>query len=407
MQGRRDRRREYNIIRLLGFVEQVSPVNFSTLVRFSRLVSDSSTPDHIFSLLAETVVVRCAARHALVFGTTEAGEFTILSSYGECDASQLQLIELDGVCSIGELRAAVMKACEPAGVASRAFPLISDAGLFGALVALYPAAQPPDESTWTFIEALTELTAISFSKAYQHKKLQKAFDDLRLSQDALVRAEKFRALGQMSAGIAHDLKNLLNPLLLYTDLIRDAGGDRDQVLEIAEKVDRILLRGVQTVERLRDFSRQSSDELEAVPADLNAVAHEAVEICKPRLNGIQLNMQLGSPAKTRIRDADCVTAIVNLIFNAVDSLEGKGTITVSTGSSEGGSWIEVADNGPGIPAEIKTRILEPFFTTKGDLGTGLGLAIVYAFTQRYGGRLEVESEADRGARFRIWIPSLV
>jgi signal transduction histidine kinase len=100
-----------------------------------------------------------------------------------------------------------------------------------------------------------------------------------------------------------------------------------------------------------------------------------------------------------------VTAIVNLVFNAVDALQGKGTITVSSGSSEGGGWIEVADDGPGITPEIKARILEPFFTTKGDLGTGLGVPIVYAFTQRHGGKFEIESEPGRGARFKMWFPA--
>src|SRR5262249_61700185 len=103
--------------------------------------------------------------------------------------------------------------------------------------------------------------------------------------------------------------------------------------------------------------------------------------------------------------ADCVTAIVNLIFNAVDALDGKGTITVVTGEADAGAWVEVRDNGPGIPPEIKDRILEPLFTTKGDRGTGLGVPIVYAFTQRHGGRLEIESEPGQGATFRMWFPA--
>ena len=106
----------------------------------------------------------------------------------------------------------------------------------------------------------------------------------------------------------------------------------------------------------------------------------------------------------QLRPEIIVTAIVNLLLNAADALAGKGAITVRTGSSDGGVWIEVADNGPGIPPEIRNRILEPFFTTKGAVGTGLGLAIVYAFTERHGGRLDIESEPGKGARFRMWFP---
>jgi signal transduction histidine kinase len=378
-------------------------VEFSTLVQFSRLVSDSSTSEGISTLLGRTVVEKCGAFHALVYGTSDNGDFTLLASHGGCDIDPAG-IDLNGVWSLGGLRTAVVNVCGDRGYGCRAFPLISESGLFGALLILYSESHPPNEAQWTLVEGLTELTAISLNKTYQHQKLQKAFDDLRVSQDALVRSEKFRALGQMSAGIAHDLKNLLSPLLLYTDLIRDSAGVSKEVLHMAERMERILTRGLETVERLRDFSRQS-EETDTAPADLNLLVHEAIEISKPRLSPIQLSLKLGNPPVVLIRPADCVTAIVNLLFNAVDALEGNGAITVSTGSSDGGAWVEVADTGHGMTAEVKSRILEPFFTTKGDAGTGLGVPIVYAFTQRHGGRLDIESEPGQGAKFRMWFPA--
>ena len=382
----------------------VSKVEFSTLVQFSKLVSDSPTSEGVFSLLAQTVVDKCDASHALVFGTGGSGDFALLSSYGACTDKDVAGLDLGGVGSVAELRNAVMKACHGRGYDTRALPLISDAGLFGALLVLHSESRPLSEAQWTLIEGLTELTAISLNKTYQHQKLQKAFDDLRMSQNALIRAEKFRSLGQMSAGIAHDLKNILNPLVLYADHLRDSADDRDEVVQISERMDRILARGLETVERLRDFSRQSGEESEAVPTNLNFSANEAIEISKPKLSGLKLVLELGTPPLVLIRTADCVTATVNLLLNAADALAGKGAITVRTGSSDGGVWIEVADNGPGIPPEIRNRILEPFFTTKGAVGTGLGLAIVYAFTERHGGRLDIESEPGKGARFRMWFP---
>jgi signal transduction histidine kinase len=378
-------------------------VEFSTLVQFSKLVSDSSSSEGVFSLLAQTVVHECGTFHALVFGTTDSGDFTLLSSYGGCDVNPSDL-DLNGVWSVGGLRTAVMDLCGYGGFGFRAFPLISAAGLFGALIAVYKEADPPNDAQWTLVEGLTELTAISLNKTYQHQKLQKAFDDLRLSQEALVRSEKFRALGQMSAGIAHDLKNLFNPLLLYTDMLREAADDSNEVLQIAERVDRILVRGVETVERLRDFSRQAPEETGDVSTELNRMVQEATEICKPRLSNIQLVLEMGSPPALMIRPADCVTAIVNLILNAVDALEGSGVITIRTGSSTDRAWVEVEDDGPGMTPEIRTRILEPFFTTKGESGTGLGVPIVYAFTQRYGGGLDIASDAGHGATFRMWFP---
>ena len=380
-------------------------MEFSTLVRFSKLVSDSVSSEEVFSLLGRTVVEQCSAFHALVFGTTSSGDFRVLSSYGGCDEAQVKALDLEGACTVADLNAVIAKTCAHRGYDFRIFPLISDAGLFGALTVLYSESQPLTERQWTLIEGLTDLTAISLNQAYQHQKLQKAFDDLRASQEALIRTEKFRALGQMSAGIAHDLKNILNPLLLYADVLHDEAGNRDEVLNVSERMERILNRGLETVERLRDFSRQSPEESDEVPTDLNVMAREAIEIAKPRLNGIQLDVQLGTPPPAVIRPADCVTAIVNLILNSADALGGKGKIHVGTGTANGGAWIEVADNGPGIPPEIKSRVLEPFFTPKGDAGTGLGLSIVYAFTERHGGRLEIESEPGHGARFRMWFPA--
>jgi signal transduction histidine kinase len=380
-------------------------VEFSTLVQFSKLVSDSSSSERIFALLAETIVDKCGGTHALVFGTGSGGDFVLLASYGSCGQQDVRNLNVDGICSVAELQSAVVAASARHGYDVRTLPLISDTGLFGAVIVLFSGPGLPTERQWTLVEGLAELTAISLNKAYQHQRLQKAFDDLRASQDALIRMEKSRALGQMSAGIAHDLKNLLNPLLLYAEIIRDAAGDRDEVLDISQRMDRILTRGLETVERLRDFSRQSSEESDAIPTDLNAMVREAVDISKPRLGGIELSVELGAPPRALVRPADCVTAIVNLIFNAADALQNKGKITVTSGSAGGGAWVEVGDNGPGIPAEIRSRILEPFFTTKGDAGTGLGLPIVYAFTQRNDGRLEIDSEPGHGARFRMWFPA--
>ena len=382
----------------------ICTVEFSTLIQFTRLVADSPTSESVSSLLAETVVQKCGVLHALAFGTDASGDFKVLASYGNCKL-ELSLLDLNGVDSLTELRAAVMKVCGDRGYTFRALPMISNTGLFGVLGVLHIEGEAPDSRGWSLIEGLTELTAISLNKTYQHQQLQKAFEDLRASQDVLVRTEKFRALGQMSAGIAHDLKNLLNPLQLYADHLRDVTDNRREILETLERMDRVLTRGLETVERLRDFSRLTPEESEAVPTSLNAMIHEALEISRPKLSTNKLVLELGDPPSVSLRPADCVTAIVNLVFNAVDATEGKGEIAVRTGTSDGGGWIEVEDKGPGIPPNIRAKLLEPLFTTKGKQGTGLGVSIVYAFTQRHAGRLDIESEPGQGARFRMWFPA--
>jgi signal transduction histidine kinase len=161
--------------------------------------------------------------------------------------------------------------------------------------------------------------------------------------------------------------------------------------------------GVDVVERLREFSRQDP-EPEAEPVTLERVLETAVGLCGPRVPasaGIELRGEPGHAPPVMARRSELVTAIVNLVFNAIEAMPGGGTVSVRTGSSNGGGWIEVADDGPGMPPEIERRIFEPFFTTK-EQGTGLGLAMVYAFVHRHSGELTVDTAPGRGTRLRLW-----
>jgi signal transduction histidine kinase len=182
-------------------------------------------------------------------------------------------------------------------------------------------------------------------------------------------------------------------------------------------MDHILRRGVQTIERLRDFSRQSP-ESRAELVDMNRLAQEAVAIAKPRMASRPCSMsvreELGAPPPVMARSAELVSALVNLVANAIDAVAPaagadagsgrEGIITVRTGEARGGAWIEVADNGPGMTAEVEHRVFDPFFTTKGDDGTGLGLAMVYACVQRHGGTVALETAPGNGAKFTLWFP---
>ena len=171
----------------------------------------------------------------------------------------------------------------------------------------------------------------------------------------------------------------------------------------------VLMRGIQTIERLRDYSRQSP-ESRAEELDLNRLVHEAGEIAKPRMAArggrvCRIVEQLGTPAAVRGRPADVVSALVNLVVNAIDAMNG-GTITLRTGGAGEGAWVQVSDDGPGMPPDVERRIFEPFFTTKGTEGTGLGLAMVYACMQRHGGTVKVETAEGKGTTFTLSFPKV-
>jgi signal transduction histidine kinase len=231
--------------------------------------------------------------------------------------------------------------------------------------------------------------------------------DLRRAEAALLRAEKLRALGQMAAGIAHDFKNLLNPLGLCLEVVdralRKAGAERPDSIGVMRD---IIRRGVETIDRLRTFSRLEPEAI-AEYIDLGALSGEAVELVRPRLGerpGLSVHTALEATGLVRGHSADVVGALVNLLANAIEACGDRGTIGVRTGAGETGAWVEVVDDGAGMSAEVQARVFEPFFSTKGAQGTGLGLANVFATMQRHGGEVQLESAPGRGARFTLRFP---
>ncbi len=310
-----------------------------------------------------------------------------------------------------ELGERLLQRSAGAFAAVRTLPMMSEGDLFGALVLFYAAPAELDEEA----ETLVDLAAISLGKARQYAELHRSYAELRASREALARTEKLRALGEMAAGISHDLKNILNPLSLHLQLLertlkRGGPGAEDAIAEMKQ----VLRRGVETLDRLREFSRQAP-ERRAERVRLDALAHEAVELSRPRIasspgrrRGITLVEEHAAQPLIEARPAELVTALLNILSNAIDALTEGGTVTVSTGAADGGAWVRIHDDGPGIPEEHRARIFEPFFTTKGAKeGTGLGLAMVYAFVQRHGGKLTLDAPQPpaHGTTFTIAFPA--
>jgi signal transduction histidine kinase len=246
--------------------------------------------------------------------------------------------------------------------------------------------------------------------ALEHERPEGADAELRASQ-LLARTEKLRALGQMAAGISHDLKNILNPLSLHLQVADRAilRGDLAEARESILEMQQVVVRGVEAVERLRAYSRQSK-ESKAELVDLARLAREAVGIARPRMAAtgsvLRVVMELGEVSPILADSGEVVSALVNLVVNAIDAAGTVGSsITLRTGTESASAYVEVADDGPGMTPEVERRVFEPFFTTKGFEGTGLGLAMVYATVQRYGGAITLDTAPGKGTRFRLTFPS--
>jgi signal transduction histidine kinase len=377
-----------------------------TLIRFARLASEAGRGASILPLLADALAEDVGADAVAVLEIREDGSARFVRSRHLPRA--LESLQVDPDLIGVELERALREACGGIYPEVHARPLVSGGGLFGSVVMFFSGLCAPDRLT--LADGLMDLAAIALESSAKLQELARSHAELRASQDALARTEKLRALGQMAAGVSHDLNNILNPLSLHLQLATrkiDQGKALEAKSNLGE-MKQVLTRGVQTIERLRDYSRQSREPRHE-PLDLADLAREAGEIARPRMAArggaaSEIQQELSESAPVRGRSGEIVSALVNLIVNAIDAMPSGGAITLRTGSAEGGSWVQVADNGPGMPPEVEGRVFEPFFTTKGEEGTGLGLAMVYACMQRHGGSVKLETAPGAGTTFTLWFP---
>ena len=250
--------------------------------------------------------------------------------------------------------------------------------------------------------------------------LQEANRKLKETQAQLIQNEKMASLGQLVAGIAHEINNplafVVNNLFIVESGLDGLGPETERCLsepsllklrkartrlgEMKQGLDRVK----ELVLDLRTFSRLDEGEFKTV--DVVETIDAALLLMKHRLDG-RIHVEKHYVAERML----CCSAgrlhqvLMNLIANAVDAIAGDGKIVISTSQTPDDFLISVRDDGAGIPEEIRSRIFDPFFTTKPvGQGTGLGLAISYGIIQDHGGSIEVQSEAGAGTEFIVRIP---
>jgi len=244
-----------------------------------------------------------------------------------------------------------------------------------------------------------------FSDMRETLKLRQKLEE---SQAQLLQAEKIGSLGRLSAGVAHEINNPLAGILIYAELLQRDMDPSFKGSEFVEEIVKQTMRCQQIVNRLLEFSRQST--MQRTYVDLNTVVDRVVELIlhQALFHDIKVVRNLDPELPQFIGDPGQLQQVLtNLLINAADALQGQGTVTITTrpGPEREGVVLTFADNGPGIPAYIRDKIFEPFFTTKPvGKGTGLGLSIVYSVIQRHGGTIEVDSRPGVGTTFTIRLP---
>lgn len=273
-----------------------------------------------------------------------------------------------------------------------------------------------DRHTQVILEALASQASVALENArlvdrikeVHQRSLEQARQELAQSQAQLMQSSKLAAVGQLAAGVAHEINNPLGALSLNLSGLRNQLGDhpgtaRLRICEVAVERCRTI------VQRLLSFSRQEvADSSEAQP--LKASVEQVLDLVEPDLSraGVQLHRELKDELTSRFNPGELSQILLNLTLNARDALQARSSerrLWVRMLRQDGSGRIEVVDNGPGMTPEVQARIFEPFFTTKPvGQGVGLGLSVCYQLAERYGGQLLAESRIGQGSRFILSFP---
>jgi signal transduction histidine kinase len=290
------------------------------------------------------------------------------------------------------------------------------------------------------VSSLLRLRRATLALEEQARQLETANESLKKAQAELIRSEKLASLGQLVAGIAHELNNPLNYIYGNTNFLSEYVStllglvdkietlpdlsesqraalkelENDADLEyvkrdMAKLLDGLRLgaeRAAEIVKGLRAFARAGSSNMQLEEVDLASTVDVALTVLRHELRDrIEVHRHFDEVPKVRCDASRVSQVLVNLILNASQAIEGKGDIHLSIRSDGPMVGIAVRDTGPGIAEDIRPKVFDPFFTTKPvGQGTGLGLSISYGIVEQHGGRIEIASEKGKGATFTVLLP---
>ncbi len=288
-------------------------------------------------------------------------------------------------------------------------------------------------------ERTADLLIANETLLVEKKRQEVLIKKLGEAQSQLLQSEKMASIGQLAAGVAHEINNpvgfvnsnlgalqhyaddLLKLLAAYERIEGSLADEVQQEIKLLKKeVDVAYLRedignlliesldGLQRVKRivqdLKDFSHV--DEAERQWASLESGLESTLRVVWNELKyKVEVVKEYGNIPQIECFPSQLNQVFMNLLMNAVHSIEDHGRITIRTGQEQGNVWVEVEDTGKGIKPEHLGRIFEPFFTTKPvGKGTGLGLSLSYGIVQKHSGKIEVKSELGKGSVFKVVLP---
>jgi two-component system, sporulation sensor kinase E len=231
--------------------------------------------------------------------------------------------------------------------------------------------------------------------------------EVKALTDQLIRADRLAAMGELTAGVAHEVRNPLGIIRASVQLMEESADNQGKVHEAAEVVKHEIDRLDRVIKSLLDFGRPSAPTMR--PVDVRRVLEEVVLFTRKFADRskVEIVEQYGDDTHETMGDPEQLKQVfVNLISNAVQAMaEEGGTLTVTTGFDDEFVFARFDDTGPGIPADTIGKVFDPFYSTRDD-GTGLGLTIVHRIVDEHGGHIEVASDVGIGTAFTVHLPAL-
>jgi len=248
-----------------------------------------------------------------------------------------------------------------------------------------------------------------------NSQLATALARLKKTQDEIIQRERMHALGRMANGIAHDFNNALAPILGFSELLLmkpETLTDPRRARGYLEMIHKSAKESAVIVARLREFYRYRDEREIFMPVVINDLVLHVISLTQPRWKDqalaagvmIDVRTEMSNVPTVPANESELREALANLVFNAIDAIPKRGTITIRTEVM--GRWlvVTVTDDGLGMTEEVHARCLEPFFSTKSMEGTGLGLGSVYGIVRRHDGEIEIQTEQGRGTSVAISLP---
>jgi signal transduction histidine kinase len=267
-------------------------------------------------------------------------------------------------------------------------------------------------------QRIEELGRVIMAYSEVTERLQQSHDQLKSTVDMLrkelsdknrqlERRKRLAALGEMAAGLAHEIRNPLGGIQLYASILAKDVADRPDSHQIVGKISAGVKRLEALVGQVLQFSREIK--INVSPMDLAGVVQQAVELTSQQALNASVTVEVSGPDSLMI-DADPLLlgqTLMNLVLNAIEAIDGAGRVCITYRAASRNDdarqcYLTIVDSGPGIAANVLDRIFNPFFTTK-DSGTGLGLSIVHRVIEAHDGTITASNVEGGGARFEIRI----